>query len=87
MVAGQVEQFIIKPLAHVAQSLGNAVKHASFRARLSTETRIVNVDILPDYNEELGGYEVIVDVREPGVYYLEVYMHWVYADGMEREGE
>jgi hypothetical protein len=67
-----VNTFVIKAPAVVADQFPDAVQHCTFYGRLVSTDAIVNVDIDFTFDARLQGYKGRVDIRDPGVYTLQV---------------
>jgi hypothetical protein len=57
------------------------VTNATFGGRLISDTIIVNIDIELEYDRTIQGYVASFDLRDPGVYTLQVWLLWYFGKG------
>ncbi len=67
-----MNKFVVRFSEDMERQFPDYVKNVTFIGRLVSNHTIVNVDVDLEYNDTMGGYVASFDLRDPGVYTLQV---------------
>lgn len=76
-----VNTFLITHSALVGAWYPDHITNATFGGRLISETVVVNVEVELEYDRVARGYVATFDIRDPGVYTLQVWLLWYFGRG------
>ena len=76
MTQNEDQKLYIVPLPEIREKYEESIKHLQFNSWMESINIIQAVTVSYDYNDAIGGYEIILDAIDGGTYTLFVTLNW-----------